>query len=193
MPLPLEDEPKTPLTAVVLIPPEGVWEAIQAIRRVHDPQFIRWMPHVTLLYPFVPAARLEEAAERLRPAAAGVQPFELSLGGFGHFSHGGRSATLWLRPEPVEALRELHAQLQAAVPWCSDVAGFPGGFQPHLSLGRFRDAAEAERLGARLAAAWQPIVFRVEQVAIIARSGAPAEPFCVECLLPLGGPPAGSA
>lgn len=183
----LEDEPKVPLTAAVVIPPEEVWEPIQAIRRVHDPQFLRWMPHVTLLYPFVPPLRLAEAAERLRPAAALVKPFEVSLASFGSFSHGGRSATLWLRPEPEGRLRELQARLQAAMPWCDDVARFPGGFQPHLSLGRFRDVAEAERLGTRLAAGWQPIGFCVREVALIARSGAPAEPFHVEVVLPLGG------
>ena len=43
---------KTHTTAVVLIPPEEVWEPIQALRRAHDRNFDRWMPHITLLYPF---------------------------------------------------------------------------------------------------------------------------------------------
>jgi hypothetical protein len=53
--------PKTPNTAVVLIPPQELWEPIQAIRRVHDLHVERWMPHVTLLFPFAPAERFAQA------------------------------------------------------------------------------------------------------------------------------------
>lgn len=186
--VPLDAEPRVPLTAVVLIPPEAVWEPIQAIRRVHDPQFLRWMPHVTLLYPFVPAARLEEAAEVLRPAAEAVAAFDVTLGAFGHFVHGGRSATVWLRPEPLAEVQALQARLQAAMPWCDDVGRFAGGFQPHLSVGRFPNAEEAERVASRLEAGWQPVRFRATEAALIARSGAPADPFRVRTLLRLGDP-----
>ena len=60
-------------SAIVLIPPQEVWEPIQAIRRVHDRQVRRWMPHVTLLYPFLPGAALAGAlavAERALAAVA---------------------------------------------------------------------------------------------------------------------------
>lgn len=182
----LEQEQKVALTALVLVPPESAWAPIQAIRRAHDPQYVRWMPHVTLLYPFVPAARLEEAAERLRPAAASVEPFDVSFAAFGHFEHGGRSVTLWLRPEPAEAMRQLQTGLEAAMPWCDDVSGFPGGFTPHLSVGRFPTVAEAERMAASLLASWSPVECRATEVALIARSGAPGDPFRVAFTLPLG-------
>jgi len=201
--LPLEQELKVPLTAAVLIPPEAVWEPIQSIRRTHDPQFLRWMPHVTLLYPFVPAARLAEAADLLRPAAAAVAPFEIALGGFGKFTHSAQSVTLWLRLDPIEPLAALQARLEQAMPWCDDVSSFFGGFTPHVSVGRFQSVADADRVAGRIAATWQPLAFQVAEVALIARSGAPAEPFRVEQVVPLGAgaspdtatapPPAGGA
>ena len=59
---------KTPHTAVVLIPPESLWESIQAIRRVYDLHIFRWMPHVTLLFPFIPAERFAQAEPDLDAA-----------------------------------------------------------------------------------------------------------------------------
>jgi len=171
---------------VVLIPPEPVWEPIQAIRRNHDPQFLRWMPHVTLLYPFVPERRLAEAAERLRPAAASIAAFEVTLMEFGHFAHSERSATLWLSLEPVEQVEALQAALQAAMPWCDDASRFTGGYTPHLSVGRFRGADDAIRMATRLVARWEPLRFVAEEVAFIARSGAPGDPFAVRLTVPLG-------
>jgi hypothetical protein len=41
-------------TAAFIIPPEGVSGPIQAIRQQHDRKVGRWMPHVTLTYPFLP-------------------------------------------------------------------------------------------------------------------------------------------
>ena len=37
-------EMKTHKSAVVIIPPEEIWEPIQKIRRLYDRQGHRWMP-----------------------------------------------------------------------------------------------------------------------------------------------------
>ena len=50
---------KTHKTAVVIIPPEDVWDPIQKIREKYDRQFRRWMPHITLIYPFRPFEEFE--------------------------------------------------------------------------------------------------------------------------------------
>ena len=39
-------------SAVVIIPPQEKWESIQEIRETYDRGFNRWMPHITLIYPF---------------------------------------------------------------------------------------------------------------------------------------------
>ncbi len=41
-------------TGLVVIPPEAAWPPIQAIRAEHDRKLRRWMPHITLIYPFLP-------------------------------------------------------------------------------------------------------------------------------------------
>lgn len=43
--------------ACCVIPPKGVWDPIQEIRKRYDSAYNRWMPHVNLLFPFIPGLR----------------------------------------------------------------------------------------------------------------------------------------
>ncbi len=177
---------KLPYTAAVLIPPEDIWEPIQAIRREHDPQIARWMPHVTLLYPFVEGRALAPAADMLRPVAEQAPRFRVRLAQFGFFIHSGRSATVWLRPDPAEPVVRLQSALLAVFPWCDDTSRFAEGFTPHLSVGRW-GAHEAEAAAAELQASWRPLDWRVESVCLIARPESGEGPFAVRHVLPLAG------
>ena len=115
---------KTQHTAVAAVPPEGVWEPTQAIRRRHGRQVRRWMPHCNLLDPF----RRREGFSAILPALGGacafIAPFAVSLSEFRHVRRGSGRCTLWLAPEPAEALRRLQAALQAAFPDCDDLGRF---------------------------------------------------------------------
>ena len=91
---------KTHKTAVVLIPPDECWEPIQRIRWKHDCHVNRWMPHVTLLYPFRPPNQFDTVQGSLGEACRPMQPFEVLLTAFNHFHHGRNRYTLWLAPEP---------------------------------------------------------------------------------------------
>ena len=173
-------------TAVVLIPPEECWEPIQAIRRVHDRHVERWMPHVTLLYPFRPRDVFDEVTEVLSAGVAGVEPFDVHLREFRHFRHGRTSYTIWLAPEPVDAIRRLQAALQAAVPDCNDVSQHATGFTPHLSVGQACGAAELEELTRSLQESWQPLTFKATQVSLIWRGAPPDDKFRVDRNVALG-------
>jgi poly(A) polymerase len=65
---------KTHQTAVAAIPPEAAWGPIQAVRKKHDRQFHRWLPHVNLLSPFFPPERFDEALPRPPGRARGSPP-----------------------------------------------------------------------------------------------------------------------
>ena len=184
---------KTHTTAVVLIPPDEVWEPIQAIRRRHDRQVRRWMPHVTLLYPFRPREEFQEAEREFQAALRGVAPFELSLARFHWFSHGGSSYTLWLATEPTPPLLNLHRVLLEAAPECDDTARHRQGFQPHLSVGQFRGPRETlGRLLESLQESWRPLRFTARHVSLIWRGMPPDDVFRVdrEISLSFGLPPA---
>jgi len=49
-------------TALVVIPLASARPPIQAIRAEHDRKLRRWMPHITPIYPFLPAGEFEAVA-----------------------------------------------------------------------------------------------------------------------------------
>jgi 2'-5' RNA ligase len=173
-------------SAVVLVPPPDVWEPIQAIRRVHDRQVHRWMPHVTLLYPFVHRAELEQAAPRAKAALAALPPFEVLLARFEVFRHRGGTFTLWLAPEPKEALAAVQEALVRAFPRCDAVSRFAGGFTPHLSVAQARGADDLSALRQELEG-WKPLAFPARHATIIVRDAPPDDVFRTFAEVPLGG------
>ncbi|HUU82836.1 MAG TPA: 2'-5' RNA ligase family protein [Phycisphaerae bacterium] len=181
---------KTHQTAVVLIPPGDVWGPVQAIRREHDRQVRRWMPHVTLLYPFRVREQFDEVEAVLREAGRRVEPFEVRLGEFRHFGHGRSKYTLWLAPEPQDAMVRLQAALQSAVPDCDDASRHANGFTPHLSVGQVRGAEAMAELESQLQAAWSErggLSFVAREVSLIWRGAPPDDVFRVDRAIPLGG------
>jgi 2'-5' RNA ligase len=178
-------ERKTHKTAVVVIPPDDLWPPIQALRREYDRHFRRWMPHITLLYPFRPRSAFERIAPALTRAARLIAPFRVRLQRFGFFIHGSRSATFYLVPEPTGAFKALHRFLLEQAPECRDTARFAGGFVPHLSLGRVH-SRDVEAMCRRWQAAWRPLAFTLESVHLIWRNNPPDDIFRQGPSLPLG-------
>jgi len=175
---------KTPHTAVVAIPPENLWDPIQRIRSQYDRHVDRWMPHVTLVYPFRPREEFDAAAQALAKASAGVVPFEVSLADVKFFEHGPGRFTIWMAPEPAAPIVDMQAVLARPFPDCDDVARYASGFTPHLSVGQADGRQALEERMARIRSGWIPLQFPVREVALIAREG--DAPFRVERTFPLG-------
>lgn len=174
---------KTHHTSVVVIPPQDVWEPIQAIRRQHDRQIHRWMPHINLLYPFVPRQHFATALPLLSAACQQVPAFEVTLTRLQSFRHASGRGTIWLVPEPHAAFVQLQATLQAAFPDYCEQSRFAGGFTPHLSLGQVASRRDLQPLLTALQTLWQPVRFALEAVALIWRDA--NTPFRVEHWIPL--------
>lgn len=162
---------KTFHSALVLIPPQEAWEPIQRIRRKYDRHLTRWMPHVTLIYPFRPQKGFDEAERQVRAACAGIAPFSLTLSEFRSFQHGLESHTMWLHPDPPGPVARLHESLQAAFPDCDDSSRYENGFTPHLSVGQARLPEDLEDRLCEVRAGWTPLSFQVRELAMIAREG----------------------
>lgn len=125
-------------TAVVIIPPENSWQPIQQIRAKHDRHFRRWMPHITMIYPFRPREQFDEFVEQFYYACQDIKPFQIRFASFNYFHHRKENYTLWLKPEPQEPIIELQKTLFNLVSDCDDVSRFEKGFIPHLSVGQVK-------------------------------------------------------
>jgi RNA 2',3'-cyclic 3'-phosphodiesterase len=179
-------ERKTFTTAVVLIPPSEVQPDIQAIRRVHDRHFKRWMPHITLLYPFRPRPEFDRFAEGFAAACEVIEPFQVELAEMRFFRHRRDNFTLWLTPEPKGALIRLQAVLGRVAPDCNDVGKHRDGFTPHLSVGQVQGERQMLALRQELQEAWQPLAFTAREISMIWRSEPPDDVFRVGQTVRLG-------
>eukprot|EP00741_Cyanophora_paradoxa_P020508 tig00000227_g19795.t1 len=154
---------KVHTSALCIIPPEELWEPIQSIRRTHDKQINRWMPHINVAYPFCGARSFPRAAEALATELASVPPFRVRLEAFGYFEHGARSSTVWLRPDadPPGSLQALQAAVVRAIPPMDDLSARFGEFRPHLSVGQFRGRRDAEQAAEGFAQGWGALEWEV--------------------------------
>lgn len=168
---------KTHTTAVVLIPPESIQPPIQTIRKVHDRNYERWMPHITLLYPFAPQQDFQDVIPTLAEAAHQTEPFSISLTSFNAFKHR-KSCTLFLVPEPKDTIVELHSTLIMLLSDYDDTSRFSGGFNPHLSVGQFSHEL-LDKSQEKVQKAWTPIQYSVETFSLIYRSAETDDRFVV--------------
>ncbi len=197
---PILDDAPVHQSALVLLPPATSWSAIQEIRAEHDPSYVRWMPHVNLIYGFVPESSFADAAAAITEVLRDRPAFNLRLGGLRRFDHRG-STTVWieLESDPPGALVELQAALGAGFPACREQSERDAtGYTPHLTVAKLRGdeatiAATIERLRPRVPTdAWT-----VDAVHLISRRE--VEPFAIRRSVSLGGvetlaaPPSGGA
>ncbi|MFE0577088.1 poly(A) polymerase [Streptomyces sp. NPDC058874] len=176
------DVPATVRTAVAWLPPR-LPEAVREVRRAHDPAQGRWPAHVNLLFGFVPESSFGEAVPLLADVAAGTAPFDVRLEGVHSFGHR-EEATLWLDPAAggEAPWQELRRALEDRFPGCRGRSDGPGGYTPHLTLGRSGDPQRAAReFAARLGGA---VSARVGELAVLSRRG--DGPMRVRAVVTLG-------
>ena len=201
-------------SAVVLIPPPSSWGDVQAVRASRDKSYLRWMPHVNLLYPFVEDDEAGEnfarAARVAREALASHAPFPCALSRRARFFEHRGSVTAWRAPEDVDAEADddddkassapvssarvvaLQAALESAFPFADDLGAIGGdGFVPHLSVGQWRAVADADAFFAEALQTTdgefpKPDAFDADAVYLISRPSDVA-PFRIRARVPLGG------
>jgi len=165
-------------TAVVIIPPEDIWNPIQKIRKRYDRNIDRWMPHITMLYPFYPRSEFSSILKKFVKISGKVNSFKVQLEEIKYFQHKKENYTIWLKPEKSQEIIKLQKLLLSQAPNCDEVNKFKLGFTPHLSLGQIKGKANLNSVLKELEQIWNPIVFIVQDIAFIWRNNEnPRDPF----------------
>ncbi|MBY8991372.1 MAG: 2'-5' RNA ligase family protein [Candidatus Lokiarchaeota archaeon] len=156
-------------SAVVIIPPQEKWDSIQEIRETYDRGFNRWMPHITLLYPFRPKTEYMNLEKEFSEICRNLKPFEINFKYFKFFSHGHQNFTLWLDPEPADLIINLQTEILKLVPDCNDVNKFKKGFKPHLSVGQIKGKQNLTDSISKLQKNWIELTFLLDKIYFISR------------------------
>jgi 2'-5' RNA ligase len=123
-------------------------------------------PHLTVLFPFVPATAIaEDTLAKLRRLYAPVRPFEYQLASVESFAD-----AAWLAPVPVQSFHALVAEARRAFPAFPPYGSPEHVVVPHCTIGTDDDPQRVgamvrelrERLGPRL-----PIRCRAEEVVLV--------------------------
>jgi 2'-5' RNA ligase len=114
---------------VVLVP--GAEPLVDRWRQRHDRAARQGMPaHITLLYPFLTEARLDEAVvDRLRSICAPTWPIDLELRRTARFP-----TTIYLAPEPAHPFQALTRAITTAWPEAPPYGGQFEDVMPHLTI-----------------------------------------------------------
>lgn len=163
-------------TAIVIIPPAEIQEPIQSIRSQFDSRFRRWMPHITLLYPFVPIEKLNEAVTLLKQHTWKQEPFQVTLNEIKYFRHK-HHYTIWFEPIPAGPLIQLVRELNQIFPEYNDTSRYRKGFTPHLSLGQAKNKEELKIRMELIREQLSPVSFIVDAVHVIYRNNPPDDIF----------------
>jgi 2'-5' RNA ligase len=171
-------------THSALIVPIPEAEPVVAVHRDRLDRAAAWgVPaHVTVLYPFlVPADIDEHTIAVLRRLAAAVPAFFLKLTGIGWFD----DRVVWLAPDPAEPFRALTAAVATHFPATQPYGGAFTDILPHLTMGHDHPATDLQAAAADVQA-HLPIHARVTAVRLI--TGRPEPGGCWTPLadLPLG-------
>ncbi|KAK4465264.1 2'-5' RNA ligase superfamily-domain-containing protein [Cladorrhinum samala] len=121
-------------TALALIPPPHLWPRIDRLRSLYDKAYLKWPPHINLLYPFVSPSSLLSLPS-VSPSAA----FSLSLDSTGVFEHK-HSNTLYLTTASSrDQLRELRRSILNALK--SQAGGQQ--FVPHMTVAQTEETSSS--------------------------------------------------
>jgi len=172
-------------SACVIIPPKELWDPIQKIRQHHDRQIHRWMPHITILYPFRPKNEFSDLKKEFERLCSHLEPFEIFFRNFKYFHHRHQNYIIWLNPEPYGLINHLQIELLKVVPDCDDINKHKNGFTPHLSVGQIKGKKNLIRVIDKLQNSWKELKFTLNSVYFISRENNKQSKFEIINTIPL--------
>jgi 2'-5' RNA ligase len=161
----MEQYQPTGTTAVIIVPPRDICGYADHYRQLYMPDTVRKIePHFTVVFPFAPYEQLPKVEPRLAKVLAGCSPRRLSIRGFAVFRESG---VLYLRLADPERVLSLYRAIHAEFPQYGAYGDkFDDSLIPHLTVGRFSDPEELDKVYNELSVQRLYIGFDVEQVVL---------------------------
>ncbi|UJR26915.1 hypothetical protein I4U23_008224 [Adineta vaga] len=165
-------------TALCLIPPENVWEQIQAIRSTNDRAYPRWMPHINLIYPFVPESNFDNIKTQLELVLHRQKPFSIQFdqNSFHYFQQKDNDCTYHLQPTDTTNVIDLQKLIQDQL---IKICKKKRPFEAHLTLGQSKIKI-IDNVFTKLKSNWSTIEFTVDRIYMISRENHPENLFTIK-------------
>lgn len=136
-------------------------EQIQALRKLYDPAYQRWQPHINFCFPFVDRPFFPNAFNILQDRLQTVPPFDITFKKMDCFPHG----TVFLVPETEgNQLSDIYQIITTAIPELKDKKEF----HPHMTVGKFPKGVVNARC-AELSQGWKEWKLRCDGICMIER------------------------
>ncbi|KAF2072809.1 hypothetical protein CYY_005883 [Polysphondylium violaceum] len=167
-------------SAIVLAPPEDLLTQVQSIRKLYDKAYIRWMPHINLIFPYVKLPYFDANLEKIQKVIESFPSFKIVFKELSYFKHGG-NFVIWAKPETPDnpdILVQIQSALENALPGFNELSKkSENGFQPHMTLGQFNGQKHAMEQLKNIQSTFDPIEYEVTELYAIHR---PADvPFTI--------------
>ena len=145
-------------TSVVIAAPHEVQAiAVPIMRQYAMVNLVRFRPHITLMFPFVPFAELEAACETLYRLCNTIPPFDVTLNGYGEFP-----GVIYMKPANPAPIQAVFQRIFSTFP---DYPPYEGQFgpdlEPHMTVASFDTLVEQPVVALPN---YAPITFRVDRL-----------------------------
>lgn len=176
------DAPAPTQTALIVPVPEAE-SVVGAHRRTLDRASAWGIPaHVTVLYPFVPPADVDDSViARVAAVASTVEAFDCRFRRTQWFGQD----VLWLAPEPADPFRRLTSAVCTAFPQHPPYGGAHDDIVPHLTIADRQGDRQAMLAAERSVQDQLPVTATIDRVLLIAGAQAPRS-WRTVAQLPLG-------
>jgi 2'-5' RNA ligase len=169
---------KLTTTLTIIAPHEVQAIAVPTMQRYCFDSLLRMAAHLTVLFPFVPFERLDNASDILRELCANVEAFDVTMNGYGAFPQ-----VAFMKPDNPQPIQVLFRKVFAAFPECPPYEGeFGDNITPHMTVGEF--ASEEEQARAILPD-YEPITFRVSRLHLMYGIHQRTLPWITHTVIPL--------
>ena len=128
-------------TGVSIIPPYNVCKEIDKIRKQYDNKYSRWMPHLNILFGFVPINQLKMRKKDIQQVVNKYLPFHMEFDGINTFTNGD-SCIVYL--EPTNECKKILCNIQKEL--AINIFNTEIPYEPHLKLGYFKQKSNVTKL-----------------------------------------------